>query len=135
MISPARADTPLLGVDVVLAAGTTELPLEVHFEHALLVVQGAIDVEGRPIDTGDLAYVGPGHQMLAVRSDHSARVLLLGGAPFAERILMWWNFVAHSRAEVEQATHEWNTQNPRFGSVSSSLARIPAPPLPGGLRH
>jgi hypothetical protein len=47
---------------------------------------------------------------------------------------MWWNFVARSRAEVEAATREWNAQEPRFGSVSSPLARIPAPAVPAGLR-
>src|SRR5919202_2540915 len=40
--SPARADTPLLGVDAVLQAGSVDWPLEAQFEHALLVLEGAV---------------------------------------------------------------------------------------------
>lgn len=132
--SPARADTPLVGVDAVLQAGTTDWPLEAQFEHALLVLEGAIDLEGQPVEAGHLAYLGQGRQALALRTDSQAQLLLLGGEPFAEPILMWWNFVARNRAEVEAATREWNAQTPRFGSVASPLARIPAPQVPAGLR-
>ena len=132
--SPARVDTPLVGVDAVLQDGTTDWPLEVHFEHALVMLEGAIDVEGQPVEAGHLAYLGQGRRALALRTDRQARLLLLGGEPFPEPILMWWNFVARSRAEVEAATREWNAQEPRFGSVSSPLARIPAPAVPAGLR-
>ena len=72
------------------------------------------------------------------RGDRSSRCtrmrrpawLLLGGEPFVEPIVMWWNFVARSRAEVDAATRAWNAQDPRFGSVASPLDRIPAPSLP-----
>jgi redox-sensitive bicupin YhaK (pirin superfamily) len=132
--SPARADTPLVGVDAVLQAGTTDWPLDAHFEHALLILEGATDVDGQTVEAGYLAYLGQGRQSLALRTNRQARLLLLGGEPFAEPILMWWNFVARSRAEVETATREWNAQEPRFGSVASPLARIPAPPVPAALR-
>jgi redox-sensitive bicupin YhaK (pirin superfamily) len=132
--SPARADTPLVGVDAVLQVGATDWPLEAQFEHALLILEGTIDVEGQPVETGHLAYLGQRRQALGLRTDSQARLLLLGGEPLAEPILMWWNFVARSRAEVETATREWNAQEPRFGSVASPLARIPAPAVPEGLR-
>src|SRR3982750_3912111 len=71
----------------------------------------------QPVEAGQLAYLGQERQALALRTDRQARLLLLGGDPFAEPILLWWNFVARSRAEVEAATREWNGQEPRFGSV------------------
>jgi redox-sensitive bicupin YhaK (pirin superfamily) len=132
--SPARADTLLVGIDAVLQAGATDWPLEASFEHALLVLEGALDVEGQPVEAGQLAYLGQGRQTLALRTDRQARLLLLGGEPFVEPILMWWNFVARSRTEVETASREWNAGDPRFGSVASPLARIPAPGVPHGLR-
>jgi hypothetical protein len=60
---------------------------------------------------------------------------LLGGAPFGEPLLMWWNFVARSRAEIVASARQWNAQDPRFGRVASRLARIPAPLVPEGLRR
>jgi quercetin 2,3-dioxygenase len=54
-------------------------------------------------------------------------VLLLGGVPFEEELLMWWNFVARSRDEIEEAQRDWNGGHERFGDVESSLSLIPAP--------
>jgi redox-sensitive bicupin YhaK (pirin superfamily) len=132
--SPARADTPLVGADAVLRTGATDWPLETGFEHALLVLEGAVDGEGHPVDTGQLAYLGQGREALTLRTTGLARLLLLGGEPFPEPIVMWWNFVARTRAEVEEATRAWNARQPRFGVVASPLARIPAPPVPAALR-
>ena len=56
-----------------------------------------------------------------------SRVLLLGGQPFTEEILMWWNFVARDRAELEQAYAQWTASAERFGPVASTLDRIEAP--------
>ena len=56
-----------------------------------------------------------------------SRLLLLGGRPFTEEILMWWNFVARDRAEMEQAYAQWGASAERFGPVASTLDRIAAP--------
>jgi hypothetical protein len=58
-------------------------------------------------------------------------MLLLGGEPFPEPILMWWNFVSRTRKEVDtayRAYRQWEAADPRFGGLHSPLARIPAPP-------
>jgi redox-sensitive bicupin YhaK (pirin superfamily) len=73
---------------------------------------------------------GQGRDELVLHTDTTARLLLLGGEPFAEPLLMWWNFVARTRVEVDTATRAWNALDPRFGQVASPLARIPAPPVP-----
>jgi quercetin 2,3-dioxygenase len=56
------------------------------------------------------------------------RVLLLGGEPFPEPVLMWWNFVVRSRDELDSAYREWSPGGLRFGRLGSPLAGIPAPP-------
>ena len=57
-------------------------------------------------------------------------MLLLGGVPFGQPILMWWNFVARSREEITAAYEQWRAEDGRFGEVHSALDRIPAPPPP-----
>ena len=52
--------------------------------------------------------------------------MLLGGEPFEDPIVMWWNFVARNRAEIDAAYASWRDQDDRFGSVRSALPRIPA---------
>lgn len=106
-LSPGRVHTPLLGVDIALAAGSdVRIPLEPDFEHAVLTVSGAPDVDGE-LGPGTLCYLGCGRSELRLRAASASRLLLLGGLPFTEEIVMWWNFVARSGAEVRQAREDW----------------------------
>ena len=40
---------------------------------------------------------------------------------------MWWNFVARTRAEMEAAYRDWQSESERFGPVASDLHRMDAP--------
>jgi quercetin 2,3-dioxygenase len=79
------------------------------------------------IEPGNLAYLGCGRDDLALTVDAAARVLLLGGPPFDEPVLMWWNFVARTRAEMDLAYRDWQSESERFGPVASDLPRMGAP--------
>jgi quercetin 2,3-dioxygenase len=126
--SPARADTALVGVDAALGPGTGTWPLEPSFEHALVVLDGEVLVGDQAVRPGQLAYLGQGRAEVALSVGDPTRVLLLGGEPFAEPILMWWNFVARGRDELDRAYRQWEADDPRFGRLRSPLPRIPAPP-------
>jgi redox-sensitive bicupin YhaK (pirin superfamily) len=147
-LSPVSTYTPLLGAELVLEPGVI-LPLEVDpsVEHGVLVDLGSVTVDGTTAKPSDLAYVPPGDGTLAlVVGDEGARVLLLGGPPFGEPIVMWWNFVGRSHEEIAGYRAEWQAQitsdgeviadssdvaDGRFGVVSGDHLRpIPAPELP-----
>jgi redox-sensitive bicupin YhaK (pirin superfamily) len=125
--SPARADTPLVGAEVALPGGRATVPLDPAFEHALVVLDGDVEVGGRTVGPGVLAYLGEGRDEIVLAASGAARLLLLGGAPFGEPIVMSWNFVGRSRDEVARAAADWNAGRERFGAVASPLDRIPAP--------
>jgi quercetin 2,3-dioxygenase len=134
--SPVHTFTPLLGAQLDLAAGCT-LELDVHpgFEHGVLLDLGRVEVAGRVLDSGQLAYLGPGSTTLRLDNPAgmAARALLLGGAPFTEELLMWWNFVGRSHDEIVQYRRLWQDGDDRFGAVSGypgSVPRLPAPALP-----
>ncbi len=129
--SPARRDTAHLGVELALErAGTTTIPLRPDYEHALVVLDGSVRVGGKAIGPGVLAYLGMARDECALGADGPARALLLGGVPFPEPVLMWWNFVARTREEVSEARREWATDDGRFGRVQSTLERIDVGPPP-----
>ena len=128
--SPARHDTDGVALDLALRTGTTVVPLDPSFEHALIVLDGAIAVDGTVVEPGNLAYLGEARDELALTTQAEARVLLLGGVPFESPISMWWNFVARTHDEIDAARADWESQSERFTPVVSSLARVPAPPTP-----
>ena len=129
-MSPARQDTPLVGADLLVPAGECQLPLDPAYENALVVLRGTLLVEGRPVERTRTAYLGVGRTSIGLASPEGARVLLLGGEPFGEELLMWWNFVGRSRDEVVAAGREWQEGADRFGRVESALPRVPAPAVP-----
>jgi redox-sensitive bicupin YhaK (pirin superfamily) len=129
--SPARGHHPIVGADLHLPAGArASLPLESEFEHAVLVMDGHAEVDGAELKPGAMIYLGCGRRDLAVSSDAGARLLLLGGAPFEEQIVMWWNFVARSHEEIVAARAGWESADAAFGSVEGAGARLAAPPIP-----
>lgn len=128
--SPARVDTPLLGAELDLRGGVTTWPLDPAFEHALVVLDGAIGVDGRGVEPGSLAYLGQGRDEVAFDAVGPARALLLGGEPFGAEVVMWWNFVGRARDEMTDAWRSWQAADDRFGRVESRLARIPVGPPP-----
>jgi redox-sensitive bicupin YhaK (pirin superfamily) len=127
-VSPARCDSPLVGVDLALRAGRSELALEVGFEHAVVVLDGSLVIDDVEVKPGELAYLGTGRRAVTLDAGAEARVLLLGGEPFDAELLMWWNFVARTKAEVESAYDDWRARAERFPDLPGSpLGRIPAP--------
>ncbi|GAB3118859.1 pirin family protein [Streptomyces calidiresistens] len=127
LASPARHDTPLVGVDLDLR-GPATVPLRPDWEYALVVLRGAVAVNGQPLEPGRLGYLGEGRDELPLEVREPTRVMLLGGEPFPEPIVMWWNFVGRDRAEIDAAYDSWARMDDRFGRVESSLPLIPAKP-------
>jgi len=127
--SPAKAYSKMVGADVVVDNdGAVDLPLDPSFEHALMPIEGNVALGDRTLEPSTLYYLGTGRDVVALTASAGSRVVLLGGEPFGERILMWWNFVARTPEEIAEARNDWEQGN-RFGSVAYIGDRIPAPPL------
>ena len=130
--SPARRDTDHAGAELLLPAGRTSVPLDASFEYALVVIDGNVAVGGTKLTSGRLGYLGVGRDEVPIEAGEPSRALLIGGTPFPESLLMWWNYVARTRDEVTRAHRDWVEGQARFGHVASSLARLvtEGPPWP-----
>ncbi|MET7493272.1 pirin family protein [Streptomyces sp900116325] len=132
--SPVRTFTPLLGAELVLdPRSTTTLPVDAGFEHGLLVDQGEVRMTGTLLRPAELGYLGAGNDtlMLTNETDAPARAVLLGGTPFEEPIVMWWNFIGRTHDDIVEARQAWENASDRFGSVDGYDGdRLPAPALP-----
>lgn len=135
--SPVATHTPLLGAQLDLGAGAqVVLDVRPDFEHGVLLDVGSVAVDGRELQLAELAChdAGPTQITLTAGPD-GARVMLIGGTPFDEEIIMWWNFVGRTHEEIATARQEWQDHSDRFGAVEGyvgPIERLPAPNLPGG---
>jgi redox-sensitive bicupin YhaK (pirin superfamily) len=129
--SPARVFTPLVGAELSAVAGAaTRVPLEPDFEHAVLCLSGTAVVDGVELAPGPLLYLGTGRRDLPVSSPVASRLLLVGGEPFGEKLVMWWNFVGRSHEDIARARADWEGGD-RFGTVTGYAGDpLRAPALP-----
>jgi redox-sensitive bicupin YhaK (pirin superfamily) len=128
--SPAAHFTEILGADLQVHPGhALTLPLQPIFEHALLVLSGDAAIDGQPLEDRVLYYLGAARSEASFSSRNGGRLLLIGGPPFPEKVLMWWNFVARTQDEIAQARADWE-DGQRFGEVAAYEGpRLSAPSL------
>jgi hypothetical protein len=144
--SPVQTFTPLVGAELILDGGTVLTPdTQAHFEYGVLLDFGAVLVNGTEVRPHQLAYVAPG-EGLEIRAADLSHLVLLGGRPLGEEIVMWWNFVGRDHDEVVAAREDWMAQitdnygtfsdsseiyDGRFGIVQGDhLPPVPAPTMP-----
>lgn len=132
-LSPGTAYTPIVGADLALRRGAeVRLPLDPDFEYAVLSMSGEAEVDGVPVLPGSMLYLGCGRTELPLRAESDAGLMLVGGEPFEEEIVMWWNFIARSHDDISRAREDW-VKGEGFGDVNGyDGTRLSAPELPPG---
>jgi redox-sensitive bicupin YhaK (pirin superfamily) len=150
--SPVATASPLLGAEILLTPGAAlSIDVDATYEHGVLVDRGSVAIAGEEVGWAALGYAAPGRASLdLVAGPDGARLVLLGGPPFGEQIVMWWNFVGRTHEEVVAFRQEWQDQLVRDGAlvrdsqevaagrfgvvVGDHLPPIPAPEMPQGVR-
>ncbi len=145
--SPIATPTPLLGAELLLDADAeTVLDVPEGHEHAVLLDDGDVTVEGQDLEAAEVGYLSPGRTRITLRSATGARLLVIGGEPLGEEIVMWWNFVGRSHDDIVAARDRWMSEigagtepitgPERFGPFDTGQAEqagpLPAPAMPGG---
>ena len=129
--SPVRTHSPLLGAELTLAEGTSiRVPVDPSFEHGLLLDAGDLLVDGEPLRKDELGHVAPGADELELHATSPVRVLLLGGRPFGEKIVMWWNFIGRDHDEVAEYRRQWETLVDGDATGQHRFALADGDPLP-----
>jgi redox-sensitive bicupin YhaK (pirin superfamily) len=138
--STATTFSPLVGAQIDLPPSREiEITVDPTFEHGLLVYSGAVTLDGEEVPLHCIGYRAPGADTLRVTSgDDPALVILIGGEPLGEQIVMWWNFIGRSHEEIVAYREAWQADviegsdpNGRFGIVRGfDGAPLPAPGLP-----
>jgi redox-sensitive bicupin YhaK (pirin superfamily) len=134
--SPALVRTPLAAFEVAVRAGAGfTLRTRSDFEYGVVAVDGPATVAGAHIEPGLLAHVPAGMTSIRLVAAEGGRdpvrFFVIGGEPFTEHLLMWWNFVARTAEEITQARDEWAAG--QFAPVRGYAGDpLPAPDLPAG---
>ncbi|WP_311197827.1 pirin-like C-terminal cupin domain-containing protein [Ornithinimicrobium sp. INDO-MA30-4] len=123
---------------------TLTLDLDADFEHGILLDSGEVRIDGQALPSDHLGYVPTGTPQVSLTATGSdTRLILIGGQPLGERIVMWWNFIGRTHEDVETYRQRWQREidvaegealpgRPWYGLPSGDPeGPLPAPPLPG----
>lgn len=130
--APTLHFSPIVAIDL-FAAHDAELTLNLDpsFEYALMPLEGRFQIEDDSFDNNHLAYLGMLRETITIKLKAGCRILLIGGAPLADPVSIWWNFVGHSKDEIVKAQADWEAEDPRFAAVTGySGKRLVPPPIP-----
>jgi quercetin 2,3-dioxygenase len=128
--SAATTFSPIVGAELIAVAGPArcEVPLDPAYEHVLFSADGSAVACGVALEPGHLLYLPTGREQAVVEAPEGSCLLLLGGEPLGEPLLMWWNFVARTPEEIAAAAASWRAGE--FGQVGGYDGEpMPAPPL------
>ena len=130
--APTLHFSPIVAIDIFAATDTQiTLCLDTRFEYGLMPLEGCFQIDGERFDNNDLAYLGMPRETVTVTLNAGCRILLIGGAPLADPVTIWWNFVGHSKAEISQAQADWDAKDKRFDTVPGyDGKRLVPPPIP-----
>jgi redox-sensitive bicupin YhaK (pirin superfamily) len=135
--SPAKLYSKLVAAEIELQPGEHVLDVDPEFEHGLLLVEGDYESEGEKVQEAELVYFETGQSKIKISVKTKTKLVLIGGEPFKERLVMWWNFIARSHSEIKQMRMMWNDRENRdqghdnFGVFEDEVGGwIPAPEMP-----
>lgn len=128
--SPVKVHTPLLGLDISSEASTQlSLPLKPEFEYGIAVLTGKAQIADIELNPGSLLYLGSERTTLDINIQEASQIILLGGEPFKEDIMLYWNFLGKSTEEIREFIHLWH-ESDHFGTVQGYDGEpIPSPEL------
>ena len=105
--SPVRTFSRLFYLDVEIPqSGAVQLPDD-YSERGVYVITGSLDFNGAHLTAGTMA-VFDESVSVELNATEGSRLVMFGGDPITERYLEW-NFVASTRARLEQARDDWRS--------------------------
>jgi len=121
--SPVTCYSPTLYLECRLPGGSAITLPKSYEEMAAYVCDGKVGIDGNAYSAGQLLVARSG-QAVKLAALQDSRVMVIGGDPVGERQI-WWNFVASSKARIEQAKNDW--REGRFPPVPGDAEFIPLP--------
>lgn len=129
--SPAKTYSPVVGAQLTMTANRALLPINPSWEHGFHVARGSAVINGQRVEKDELLYFPPEVHGVTIESAQDSTIIMIGGEPFPEKFVMWWNFIGRTHEEIVKMREAWEKSTSRFPAFTDSFnERIPAPEMP-----
>lgn len=124
--SPVRTASPTLYLDLSLPGGVEWSLPALASEMALYSPEHPLFIDGVSLPMQHMAVLA-GDSGAGLRAGpQGARVMVVGGAPLAKPVRMWWNFVSTDPERIAAAARRWTAGG--FDAIPGETSRVAAPP-------
>lgn len=86
--------------------GEFDIPADAALERAIYVADGQVQVGSEVLESGSMGILAEGCDV-PVKALPGAKFMLAGGAPYPEKRVIEWNFVASAPELLEAARNDW----------------------------
>ena len=93
-------------------------------EIGICIVEGSIQACEHHVEEGKML-VSKINNQCTIEVKANSHLLLFGGKPFVEPRFIYWNFVATSKEQLEEAKQQW--RNKQFPKVADDNSYVPLP--------
>ena len=124
--SPVLAQSPMLYLDVQLAAGAAWALPALAVEMAVYSPEHAFFMDDQSVPAQQMVVLCPNAATRLRAGPQGLRLMVIGGAPLQQPVRMWWNFVATDRSRIADAARLWAEDG--FAPIPGESTRIAAPP-------
>ncbi|AXG72887.1 pirin family protein [Flavobacterium arcticum] len=123
--SPVPVYSPLYFIELKSTDKTTiSIGNELYGESAIYILDGSIKIEGATFSPKQLL-VAKETSLCEFTMNENTIIYIFGGEPFAEPRHIYWNFVASTRAAIEEAKERWVAQ--KFPTIPNETGYVPLP--------
>lgn len=105
---------------------------ELFGEVAIYILSGSITNDGNTYDSKRIL-VAKEKSLCEFTIQANTTIYLFGGEPFPEERFIYWNFVATTKARLEEAKQQWLDQS--FPKIKGETGFIPLPPQPPNVKQ
>jgi redox-sensitive bicupin YhaK (pirin superfamily) len=124
-MSPVRAASPTLYLDIQMPPNSQWGMPALAAEMALYSPQHSFHLDGQAMAAQEMAVLPAGSGAVLQSGAQGARLVVIGGAPLAQPVRMWWNFVATDRERIPNAAKRWEKGG--FEPIPGETDRVEGP--------
>lgn len=131
--SPVPVYSPLYFLELkTTEVRKVEIGTKLFGESALYILEGAIQSEEHTFGTKQIL-IAKDSRLCEFTMQENTTIYIFGGDPFPEERFIYWNFVASTKARIEEAKQAWLKQS--FAPVPGETEFVPLPPQIPGVKY
>ena len=106
--SPVQSLSPAMIYDIIIPANAQfEVPIQAEYSSGIYVIEGEIEIGGQKLEITSMTKMSFEGENITIKTENSARIIVMGGLPLNEPIVGYASFVMNSMEQIQQVMTDY----------------------------